>query len=109
MKRIFRSMCPERAALFKREWIRDGERDAERLVPAGEGYPCFVKGTGKLFAGDAVKEAGEALVLIDVSAPVEAGMVIEVSGGEGKRFFTCGTVKSYPSHKAVRVRGARYV
>lgn len=56
-----------------------------------------------------MKEEGEALVLIDISAPVEAGMVIEVSGGEGKRFFTCGTVKSYPSHKAVRVRGARYV
>lgn len=111
---IFRSVCRsfdnETADLYRREWVRDGDRDRESLTPAGGGYPCHIFGRAPVKGGSAALTEMELDLLIDIDAPVRAGMKICVHRPDGREWYiTCGTVDSCGAYKAVKVRLEQYV
>lgn len=105
----FRYMCRyfdnETADLYRREWVRDGDRDREELIPAGKGWSCHLFGDIPVRRGDAAKADGTLTLWLDGEAPFEAGMKIIVHRPDrDETLVTCGPADDYESYKSVKVR-----
>ncbi len=109
--RFFARTAGGKVSVFRRGWVRDGDRDCETLSQIGV-WDGWLFGTPSVPLGVPVRvDEHEMTLLLPVDADIRAGdrLIYAQPQSDEQPFYITGEPVRFPTHIEVRVRKKEFV